>query len=136
MPKIRAVLATAGVGCLVLVASACGGGGGGGGGGPKSVTVTAPSGGGTPSVTIEAHDIYLRPNQIKAPAGKLRIRYVEDGAQQHTLVIQGVKGFELKVSPGGKSDTGTVTLQPGEYTYYCTIPGHRAQGMQGTLTVS
>jgi plastocyanin len=132
MPKIR-VLALLCVGCLAMVASACGGGSK---GGSDSVTVTAPAGGGTPSVTIEAHDIFLKPNRIKAPAGKLKIEYTEEGSQQHTLVIQGVKDFKLEVSGGKKTESGTVDLQPGQYTYYCTIPGHRAQGMQGTLTVS
>jgi len=131
----RAAFAVVSLGCLGLVASACSSGSG-GGGGPKSVTITAPSGGGTPTLTIEAHDVYLRPNQVKAPAGKLNIKYVEDGAQQHTLVIQDLKGFELKVGPGEKDDSGTVDLKPGEYTFYCSIPGHRAQGMQGTITVS
>jgi plastocyanin len=134
MPKIRAALAVLCVGTLAVVASACGGGSK--GGGNNSVTVTAPAGGGTPSVTIEAHDIFLRPNRVKAPAGKLKIDYVEDGSQQHTLVIQGVKNFKLEVSGSQKTDSATVDLQPGEYTYYCTIPGHRAQGMQGTLTIS
>ncbi|HEX4490413.1 MAG TPA: plastocyanin/azurin family copper-binding protein [Acidimicrobiia bacterium] len=133
MPMIRAVLALLCVGSFAVVASACGGGSK---GGSNSVTVTAPSGGGTPSVTIEAHDIFLKPNRVKAPAGKLKIDYVEDGSQQHTLVIQGVKGFKLTVSGSQKDDSATVDLQPGEYTYYCTIPGHRAQGMQGTLTIS
>jgi len=132
----RAVLAAVSLGCLGLVASACGGGSGGGGGAAKSVTITAPSGGGTPTLTVEAHDVFLRPNQVKAPAGKLKIDYVEDGSQQHTLVIDGVKGFKLEVGPGTKNASGTVDLQPGEYTYYCTVPGHRAQGMQGTITVS
>ena len=122
-------------GLFTLLTAACGGGGGGGGSG-NSVTVTAPAGGGTPSVTIDAHDIYFAPKSITAPAGKLDIRYVEQGSQQHTLVIDGVSGFKLQVGPGGKDATGTVTLKAGDYTYYCTIPGHRAQGMQGTITVS
>jgi plastocyanin len=133
MPKIRTALAIVCVGAFAVVATACGGGSK---GGSDSVTVTAPSGGGTPSVTIEAHDIFLRPNKIKAPAGSLKITYTEEGSQQHTLVIQNVKGFKLEVSGSKKTDSGTVELQPGEYTYYCTIPGHRAQGMQGTLTIS
>ena len=38
---------------------------------------------------------------------------------------------------GAKSaDVGKVDLEPGTYTIYCTISGHRAQGMQDTITVS
>ena len=102
----------------------------------RPVTVTAPSGGGPATVTIDAHDVYFSPKSVKAPAGKLTIDYVEQGSQQHTLVIDGVKGFKLAVGPGAKSDSGTADLAPGSYTFYCTIPGHRAQGMQGTITVA
>jgi plastocyanin len=133
MSTTRAVVAFALAG---LVAAGCGGGGGGGGGASDSVTVTAPPGGGTPSLTIDAHDVYLTPKRVKAPAGKLEIHYVEQGSQQHTLVIDGVKGFKLEVGPGSKEKSAIVDLQPGVYSYYCTIPGHRAQGMQGTITVA
>jgi plastocyanin len=132
MTSITAAFATLAV--AALLAAGCGGGGG--GGGSKSTTVTAPSGGGAASVTIEAHDIFFNFTNIKAPAGKLTINYVEKGSQQHTLVINGVKDFKLSVGPSTKSDSATVTLQPGSYTYYCTIPGHRAQGMSGTITVA
>jgi plastocyanin len=126
----------AGLTAGLLVAGCGGGGGGGGGGNSKSVTVTAPSGGGPATVTIDAEDVFFSPNSVKAPAGKLTIDYKELGSQQHTLVIQGVKNFELAVGPSHKSDNGTVDLAPGSYTFYCTIPGHRAQGMQGTITVA
>jgi hypothetical protein len=39
----------------------------------------------------------------------------------------------VKAAPG-ESATGEVTLEPGEYTYYCSVPGHRTT-MEGTLTV-
>ena len=85
---------------------------------------------------MAAHDIFFRPKTVKAPAGKLDISYVEKGSQQHTLVIEKVKDFKLEVGPGKKSDEGTVDLSPGEYSFYCDIPGHRAQGMAGTITVT
>jgi plastocyanin len=132
--SMRATRAAATLAVAGLIAAGCGGGGG--GGGSSSLTVTAPAGGGTPTLTIEAHDVYFTPKTVKAPPGKLEIHYVELGSQQHTLVIDGVKGFKLTVSPGAKSDTGTVDLKPGEYIYYCTVPGHRSQGMQGTITVA
>jgi uncharacterized cupredoxin-like copper-binding protein len=36
---------------------------------------------------------------------------------------------------GGGTKNLALTLTAGSYTYYCTVPGHRDAGMQGTLTV-
>jgi plastocyanin len=137
MPNPRATFAaTALCAAGLVLAAGCGGGGGGGGGSADSVTIKAPAGGGTPTLTIEAHDVFFTPKQVKAPSGKLIVDYVEKGSQQHTLVIDGVKNFKLVVGPSQRSASATVDLAPGEYSYYCTIPGHRAQGMSGTITVA
>jgi uncharacterized cupredoxin-like copper-binding protein len=45
-------------------------------------------------------------------------------------------GFELAVNPAKQRDSGKVELAPGAYTIYCTVPGHRAAGMEATITVT
>ena len=54
-----------------------------------------------------------------------------------TLVFDSgkVPGFQLEVEGGGSTTSEKIDLKPGKYTFYCDILGHRAQGMEGTLTV-
>jgi plastocyanin len=71
-----------------------------------------------------------------APAGPLEIDSKNASSTPHDIAIEGngVKEGGKTVSNGGVS-TISVTLKPGEYTYYCTLPGHREGGMLGKLTV-
>ena len=39
------------------------------------------------------------------------------------------------MSGSGDTDTGTYPLEAGEYDFFCDIPGHRGQGMEGTIVV-
>ena len=70
-------------------------------------------------------------------AGTYTFELVNDGSMQHDLVIEGgdAAGATAILTPGG-SDAFTVTLEPGTYTLYCSVAGHRAQGMELTFTVS
>ena len=74
----------------------------------------------------------------QAPAGELKIAMSNMDSVKHVLVIlEGdtvVGDLELVVNKKGDYDDGVITLLPGEYRIYCTIPGHG--GMNSTLTVS
>ena len=67
------------------------------------------------------------------PAGEQLVFELELTGLPHNVVIEEL-GDELVV--GGESAgtyTGQVSLDAGEYTYYCSVAGHRAAGMEGTL---
>jgi plastocyanin len=86
-------------------------------------------------VTVVARDFSLSQAGYSADAGPVHVTYRNDGSIEHTLVIEGVDGFKLDVHTKGDVDDGSVTLEPGRYTFYCDIPGHRQAGMHATLTV-
>jgi plastocyanin len=76
---------------------------------------------------------------LSAKAGKVAIQFTNASPLAHNVTIQqGTSGPVVGATPtfqGGKK-TLTVNLKPGTYTFYCSVPGHRAAGMQGTITVS
>ncbi len=120
----------AAVSVFVLLLASCGGGGSGGGGGYK-----VPTGAATETLKVEAGNFYFKPTTLTASAGIVNLEL--DGAGgNHTLVFDGTEaGFQLEVSGSGDSQSQKIDLRPGKYTFYCDIPGHRSQGMQGTITV-
>ena len=77
-------------------------------------------------------------NEYTAAAGDIKVFLANDDSVKHILVIrQGDKvvgDLELTVTKRGTFDEGTITLEAGEYSVYCIIPGHG--GMNSTLTVS
>lgn len=71
-----------------------------------------------------------------APAGKLTVESKNAASTPHNIALEGngVKG-QGKIVKGGGVSSFSVKLKPGKYQFFCTVPGHRAGGMQGTLTV-
>jgi plastocyanin len=61
---------------------------------------------------------------------------VNKSSVPHDIAITGggLNQIGAVVQNGGVSTVST-TLKPGTYTFYCSVPGHRQAGMQGTLTV-
>jgi plastocyanin len=93
-------------------------------------TKTATNG----EITVNAFDIHFDVGEIKASPGPLKVTLVNHGAIEHDFKINGTS-MHLKAN-GGNTDSGTVTLAKGTYTFECTVPGHAAQGMKGTVVVS
>lgn len=65
--------------------------------------------------------------------GATTFRVTNKGAVSHDFKIAGKRTPMLK---SGKSASLTVTFKKaGKFAYLCTVPGHAAAGMKGTLTV-
>jgi plastocyanin len=118
---------------LILALSACGGGddegepsGNGGGDGTALELVAGPG-----------SELKFDQTSLEAPAGEVTITMTNEGDLPHNVAIEG-NGVDEKGEVVTKGDTSTVTatLEAGEYTFYCSVPGHQAGGMEGTLTVT
>jgi plastocyanin len=76
--------------------------------------------------------------QATAPVGALVVSSTNKSSTPHDIAVQGPglpeKGGPV-VSNGKTSVVPAITFKPGKYTFFCTVPGHRQAGMQGTLTV-
>jgi plastocyanin len=72
----------------------------------------------------------------ESPAGQVQIDSPNKSSTDHDIAIEGngVNEAGEVVKNGGVSKI-SVSLKPGEYTFFCSVPGHREGGMEGKLTV-
>jgi uncharacterized cupredoxin-like copper-binding protein len=150
----------------ILIAGCGGGGGGttttteteteaaGGGGAAEGAT-------GGKTVTIKMGDYFFAPKNATAKPGQTVIEAPNNGTVEHELVL-----FKTNANPAklpteagggvdeekldktaqemgeiadveaGESKSESFKLTPGKYVMFCNLPGHYAQGMYGTLTVT
>ena len=73
---------------------------------------------------------------LRAPAGLVMIHMRNPALLPHNVAIKGngVRKLGKVVLKGGTS-TVTAKLKRGRYTFFCSVPGHEAGGMKGTLIV-
>jgi uncharacterized cupredoxin-like copper-binding protein len=88
------------------------------------------------TVTVVTEDFSLL---LDAQAGPGETTFVvkNEGSMPHDFAIRG-NGVDEKtpmIAPGESAEL-TVELEPGMYTYVCTLPGHEQLGMSGTFTVT
>jgi uncharacterized cupredoxin-like copper-binding protein len=115
----------------LVVLTACGGGDG--GTATDAADGVAASAGG---VTIEATEFAFDPEDFSLPADEATdLTLVNKGVVEHDIVVEELDDVELVFADAGETVTESVTVPAGTYTFYCSIPGHRSAGMEGTLTV-
>jgi uncharacterized cupredoxin-like copper-binding protein len=77
-------------------------------------------------------------SSLTAKPGTVRLVATNPQAVPHNISLEGPGGLDEhgKTVPKGGSSQVSAKLKPGKYTFYCSVPGHRQAGMEGTLTVA
>jgi len=92
------------------------------------------------SLTLAANpegQLSYNTKQLSAKAGKVTITMTNMAPEEHNVTVaQGSTVLGATPTFQGGSKTLTLNLKAGTYTFYCSVPGHRQGGMEGTLTVS
>jgi plastocyanin len=118
-----------------LLVGGCGGAGQ--AAGPTNSTGSRTSTGSTSVagvvLSVAGTEFAFAPAMLKASPGRTTIRFTNKGTTDHDFTIDALH-VKLTAKPG-ESAEATVTLTPGTYTSYCSVPGHRQSGMQGMLMV-
>lgn len=115
-------------------------------------------------ISIEMRDIAFEPAALTGQAGEvIEMRFENRGGILHDFTIDQMDADVMEMMGGSGAgvdmhmgaDQGAMARamhlaldagqegrmrlrvhEPGTYTYYCTVPGHREAGMLGTLTIN
>lgn len=83
-------------------------------------------------ISIEAGNVFFKPKSLTVKINQpVTVNFTNKGS--HTFTID-----ELGVNSPLRQTSGSFTFTPtktGTFTYYCSVPGHRAAGQFGTITV-
>jgi plastocyanin len=89
---------------------------------------------------VASFNLGFDPTAIDAQTGlfAVTLRNTESGGHNFTIETPGLEVQKvLEVSGAGVEDTGQYFApESGEFVFYCSIPGHREAGMEGTITVT
>ena len=107
-------------------------------------SAVAQAGGGEPAeaeegaLTIPATaQLAYETDAATAPPGQLEIESPNPSETPHNIALEGPGGVDEvgEVVQDGGTSTINVNVRDGEYTFYCSVQGHREGGMEGTLVV-
>ncbi len=109
----------------------------GGGGEAEAEGGTAAGAAATVDFETASSGLAYTSESAEAEAGEVTIDFTNPQAVPHDVAIEDSSGEVIaqteQLTEG--SDSATANLKPGTYTFFCTVPGHREAGMEGTLTV-
>jgi plastocyanin len=104
-----------------------------------TTTETSTTGGAAQTIKVAADPsgaLKFEQSSLTGKPGKATFDFTNDSSTPHDFVLE-EDGKEVAKTDviSGKTVSTSATLDAGKYTYFCSVPGHRQAGMEGTLTV-
>jgi plastocyanin len=92
------------------------------------------------ALSLEANpqgELKYNTTSLTAHAGAVSIDFTNMASLSHNVTVESSSGTIEGATPTFQGGTKTLSLdlKPGTYKFFCTVPGHRMAGMEGTLTV-
>jgi uncharacterized cupredoxin-like copper-binding protein len=105
---------------------------------PSSPATAPPAEAESQTVAVTEGEMYIELAEDSYSAGSYTFEVVNEGRMPHDFVVErdGADVAATDVLQPGQSATLTVTLEPGDYVFYCSVGSHRAAGMETPATVS
>jgi plastocyanin len=122
-------LRIAAIGLLAMVAAGCGG---------SSATPTPEptEAAAADAIEVIGNQFTYDPSEVTIPAaGSSTIRLVNTDVVEHDFTVDEL-GISIKAPVGGSGEATVTDAAPGTYKVYCTVAGHEAAGMVGSLVVT
>jgi plastocyanin len=105
-----------------------------------AATPAPTTGAASSSVSLSANpegQLKYNTTSLSAKAGSVAITFTNNSPEDHNVTIESSSGTVVGHTPTfqGGAKTVSVALKAGTYKFFCSVPGHRMAGMEGTLTV-
>ncbi len=107
---------------------------------PAPAPATGSGTGAAENVSLEANpegQLKYNKTSLTTNSGKVSIAFTNMAPVEHNVTVESSSGEHVGATPTfkGGSKTLSLNLKPGTYKFFCSVPGHRMAGMEGTLTV-
>jgi plastocyanin len=104
----------------------------------ESTTTSSPAS--SSALSLEANpegQLKYNTSSLTAKAGKVSIDFKNMSPLAHNVTVETASGATAGATPTFQNGSKTLTLdlKPGTYKFFCSVPGHRMAGMEGTLVV-
>lgn len=88
------------------------------------------------TIAMDMGNFYFDVTDAFAVTGAVDVTVVNLSDAFHNAQFLGAAdGSDIPEADGNQTGVGTVLLFPGEWTVICTVPGHRAAGMETVITI-